>query len=66
MHLNAEALPLKSPSGGGRIDKSVRAKKFWWMGRYMCTRNFDPLKDWPEKDRKKAEEYVNRRPRTNP
>jgi hypothetical protein len=24
----------------------------------MCTRNFDPLKDWPEKDRKRVIEYL--------
>jgi len=24
----------------------------------MCTRNFDPLKDWSEKDRKRVMEYL--------
>jgi hypothetical protein len=24
----------------------------------MCTRNFDPLKDWAEEDRKKVIEYL--------
>jgi len=32
----------------------------------MCIRNFDPSKDWSEKDRKKVEEYVNRRAHKHP
>jgi hypothetical protein len=24
----------------------------------MCTRNFDPLKDWSEKDRKRVMDYL--------